>query len=178
MLETIVTLKPRSEWRTVPTWYSAWAPEWAQRVFRHITPDRITEDELVRELNDAVNLPGLSNAWTMPARTGMLTTGIRTPLGLKISGADVKTIDAIGARAETILSRVPGARRVFAERNGSGYFLDIKWTRREAAASEGDDRRDDLSRSRAHHVGERRRLGRHEAYCRAARRRHRDILPP
>ena len=138
MLETIVTLKPRSEWRTVPRWYSAWAPEWAQRVFRHITPDRITEDELVRELNDAVKLPGLSNAWTMPvkARTGMLTTGIRTPLGLKISGADVKTIDAIGARAETILSRVPGARRVFAERNGSGYFLDIKW-KREAIARYG-----------------------------------------
>ena len=135
MLETIITLKPTSEWRTVPTWYSPWAPEWARRVLRRMTPDHISQEELVRELDEAVDIPGLSNAWTMPvrARTGMLTTGIRTPIGLKISGGDVATIDAIGSRAEAILSCVPGARRVFAERIGSGLFLDITWNREQIA---------------------------------------------
>jgi Cu(I)/Ag(I) efflux system membrane protein CusA/SilA len=135
MLETIVSLKPKSEWRTVPVWYSSWAPGWAQPVLRHITSDRISQEQLVRELDEAVDIPGLSNAWTMPvkARTGMLTTGIRTPIGLKICGADVNTIDRIGARAEAILSRVAGARRVFAERTGAGYFLDITWKRDQIA---------------------------------------------
>ena len=67
------------------------------------------------------------------ARTGMLTTGIRTPIGLKISGGDVAVIDALGAKAEAILSRVPGARRVFAERTGAGLFLDITWNREQIA---------------------------------------------
>src|SRR5438132_83309 len=90
MLETIVTLKPTSEWRTAPTWYSSWAPGWARTILRRITPDHISQEQLVRELDEAVDIPGLSNAWTMPvrARTGMLTTGIRTPIGLKISGGD------------------------------------------------------------------------------------------
>jgi len=104
-------------------------------VLRHITPDHISQEQLVRELDDAVDVPGLSNAWTMPVkgRTGMLTTGIRTPIGLKISGGDVATIDRIGASVETILSHVEGARRVFAERSGSGRFLDITWNREEIA---------------------------------------------
>src|SRR5205807_8040598 len=120
MLETIVTLKPTSEWRTAPTWYSSWAPGWARTILRRITPDHISQEQLVRELDEAVDIPGLSNAWTMPvrARTGMLTTGIRTPIGLKISDGDVAVIDALGAKAEATLSRVTGARRVFAERTG------------------------------------------------------------
>ena len=135
MLETIVTLKPTSEWRTAPTWYSSWAPGWARSILRRITPDHISQEQLVRELDEAVDIPGLSNAWTMPvrARTGMLTTGIRTPIGLKISGGDVAVIDALGAKAEAILSRVPGARRVFAERTGAGLFLDITWNREQIA---------------------------------------------
>jgi Cu(I)/Ag(I) efflux system membrane protein CusA/SilA len=102
---------------------------------RRLTSDRISREQLVRELDEAVNIPGLSNAWTMPvkARTGMLTTGMRTPVGLKIAGSDVATIDRIGASAEAILSRVAGARRVFAERTGSGLFLDITWKREEIA---------------------------------------------
>src|SRR5439155_99378 len=90
---------------------------------RRITPDRITQDQLVAEMNDALQIPGLSNAWTMPvkARTAMLTTGIRTPIGLKIFGSDVKTIDEIGSRVAAILAPVPGARRVFA-----GYvYVDL-----------------------------------------------------
>ncbi len=135
MLETIVSLKPRPEWRRVPTWYSDWAPEWMKPVFRRITPDHISQDELVDQMNDALRLPGLSNAWTMPikGRIDMLATGIRTPVGLKISGADLDEIERIGGEVEEVLEHVPGARSVFAERTAAGYFLDIRWRREELA---------------------------------------------
>ena len=135
MLETIITLKPTSEWRSVETWYSSWAPHWVRPVLRRITPDRISKEELIRQLDEAVDVPGVSNAWTMPvkARTAMLTTGIRTPVGLKISGADLNTIQEIGARVEALLPGVRGTRSVFAERTGAGYFLDIDWKREELA---------------------------------------------
>ena len=107
MLETVITLKPKSEWRKVDTWYSSWAPEWAKAVFRHITPDHIPTEELVSQMNEALQIPGVSNAWTMPikGRIDMLTTGIRTPVGLKISGADLKAIEEIGAQIEALLPR-------------------------------------------------------------------------
>jgi len=135
MLETLVMLKPESEWRTIDTWYSSWAPEWLKRILRHITPDSISREELVTQLNDALRIPGLSNAWTMPikARIDMLTTGIRTPVGLKISGADLKVIERIGAQVEEHLLSVKGTRSVFAERTGGGYFIDINWKRGELA---------------------------------------------
>jgi Cu(I)/Ag(I) efflux system membrane protein CusA/SilA len=131
MLETVITLKPRSQWRSVDTWYSSWAPEWAKVIFRHITSDRISREELVDRMNRALTIPGLVNGWTMPikGRIDMLTTGIRTPVGLKISGADVATIEEIGGRIESVLTPVPGTRSIFAERSGSGYFLDIDWNR-------------------------------------------------
>jgi copper/silver efflux system protein len=131
MLETVITLKPKSEWRKVPAWYSSWTPEWAASLLRHITPDHISQEQLVAQLNDALKLPGLSNAWTMPVkgRIDMLTTGVRTPVGLKIYGSDVKQIEEIGGRFETVLASVKGARSVFAERTGGGYFLDIDWNR-------------------------------------------------
>jgi Cu(I)/Ag(I) efflux system membrane protein CusA/SilA len=135
MLETVITLKPQSEWRPVKTWYSGWAPEWLKGVLRHVTPDRISQEQLVGQLDQALRLPGVSNAWTMPikARTDMLTTGIRTPVGLKISGADLAAIEEIGTRIEALLPSVPGTRNVFAERTGGGYFLDIEWNRDELA---------------------------------------------
>jgi Cu(I)/Ag(I) efflux system membrane protein CusA/SilA len=135
MLETVITLKPKSEWRRKETWYSSWAPEWAKAMLRHITPDHISQEELVRQLNEALDIPGVSNAWTMPvkARTAMLTTGIRTPIGLKISGGSLKTIEEIGAQVEALLPAVPGTRSVFAERTGTGYFLDVDWKREELA---------------------------------------------
>ena len=138
MFETVITLKPAAEWRRVETWYSAWAPEWLRPVLRPITSDHISQDQLVAELDAALHLPGLSNSWTMPVkgRIDMLTTGIRTPVGLKISGADAKTIGEIGARIEAALSKVPGTRSVFAERTGDGAFLDITWNR-EALARYG-----------------------------------------
>ena len=86
-------------------------------------------------MNDALSLPGLSNAWTMPikGRIDMLSTGLRTPVGLKISGADLDTIEEIGGRIESLLPSVKGTRSVFAERTASGYFLDFEWNREELA---------------------------------------------
>ena len=135
MLETVITLKPRHEWRSIPTWYSAWAPSWTKPVLRRITSDRISQEQLVAEMNQALSLPGVSNAWTMPvkARTAMLATGIRTPIGLKISGADLREIDRIGAQVEALLPQVRGTRSVFAERSGGGSFLDVRWKREELA---------------------------------------------
>ncbi|HSB79354.1 MAG TPA: CusA/CzcA family heavy metal efflux RND transporter [Candidatus Methylomirabilis sp.] len=138
MLETVITLRPKTEWRKVDTWYSTWAPAWATPLFRRITPDHLSQAELVRQMNEALQLPGVSNAWTMPvkARIDMLTTGVRTPVGLKISGADLPTIEALGTRIEALLPRVAGTRSVFAERTGAGYFLDVDWNR-EALARYG-----------------------------------------
>ena len=135
MLETVIILKPQSQWRRVPTWYSAWAPEWLKPVVRPITRDHLSQDELVNQLNAALQLPGVSNAWTMPikARTDMLTTGIRTAVGLKISGADLEEIERIGIEIERLLPSVRGTRNVFAERTGGGFFLDIRWNRDELA---------------------------------------------
>jgi Cu(I)/Ag(I) efflux system membrane protein CusA/SilA len=135
MLETVIILKPPSGWRRVPTWYSSWAPEWLKPVLRPITRDHISQEDLVNQLNAALQLPGVSNAWTMPikARTDMLTTGIRTAVGLKISGADLEEIERIGIDIERLLPSVRGTRNVFAERTGGGFFLDIRWNRDELA---------------------------------------------
>jgi Cu(I)/Ag(I) efflux system membrane protein CusA/SilA len=131
MFETVITLKPRSEWRKIPTWYSSWAPEWLKPLFRHFTPDVISPEQLVDKLNAAVKLPGVSNAWTMPikARIDMLSTGIRTPVGLKIHGDDLDKIQTIGFQVEKALSSVKGTRSVFSERTSEGYFLDFEWNR-------------------------------------------------
>ena len=124
MLETIVVLKPQSEWRKRDVWYSSWAPEWMRPLLRPITSDHISEEQLVAEMNDALSIPGVSNSWTMPirGRIEMLTTGIRTPVGLKIQGNDLNQIQQIGHQVESILGSVPGTRSVFAERTGEGYF--------------------------------------------------------
>ncbi len=131
MLETVVVLKPPSEWRRRTVWYSTFAPEWLRPLLRHITSDHVSEEQLVAEMNDALNLPGVSNSWTMPirGRIEMLTTGIRTPVGLKVQGNDLGQIQEIGRRVESILSAVPGTRSVFAERTSEGFFLDVKWNR-------------------------------------------------
>ncbi|MFN7992974.1 MAG: CusA/CzcA family heavy metal efflux RND transporter [Bryobacteraceae bacterium] len=126
MMETIVVLKPKDKWRRTATWYDGW-PEWTKRVARHITSDHISTEEIVNEMNEALRIPGVSNAWTMPikARIDMLTTGIRTPVGIKIYGADTERIETIGQQIESALAGVPGTRSVFAERTAGGYFLDF-----------------------------------------------------
>jgi Cu(I)/Ag(I) efflux system membrane protein CusA/SilA len=137
MMETTIVLKPQSEWRKTETWYSrwTWAPEWLRQAFRHITPDHISSEQLVEEMNAALTMPGVSNAWTMPikGRTDMLTTGVRTPVGIKVYGSDLRQIEKIGTEIEGILPKVRGTRNVFAERTGGGYFLDFEWKREEMA---------------------------------------------
>jgi copper/silver efflux system protein len=135
MMETVIVLKPRDEWRKVDTWYSDWAPSWLARVFYSITPDHISTEDLIGEMNEALKLPGATNSWTMPVkgRIDMLTTGVRTPVGLKIFGADLAEIERIGEQIERVLPSVAGTRSVFAERTGGGYFLDFDWKREELA---------------------------------------------
>ena len=135
MMETVIVLKPHEEWRHVGTWYSDTAPEWLKPVLRRITSDRLSTDQLVQQMNDALKLPGTSNAWTMPikARIDMLTTGVRTPVGIKIYGANIHEIERIGTEIERLLPPVAGTRSVFAERTSGGYFVDFNWKRDELA---------------------------------------------
>jgi Cu(I)/Ag(I) efflux system membrane protein CusA/SilA len=135
MLETVIILKPKSEWRKSDAWYSSWAPDRLKPFLNRITPYHISREQLVSQMNAALKISGVSNAWTMPikARIDMLTTGIRTPVGIKISGADPKVIEEIGAQVEAYLPSIKGTRSVFAERTGNGDFLDIVWNREELA---------------------------------------------
>ena len=115
MMETTVMLKPENEWRKGMTW-----------------------DKLVDEMDRALRIPGVANAWTMPIknRIDMLSTGIRTPVGVKIFGPDLKKIEEIGKQLEGVLPTIPGTRTVFAERVTGGYYLDIN-IRRDAVARYG-----------------------------------------
>jgi Cu(I)/Ag(I) efflux system membrane protein CusA/SilA len=134
MMETVVVLKPQSEWPKIPTWYSD-KPEWLQQIFRRFTPDHISTEQLVNRMNTELQLPGVSNAWTMPikARIDMLTTGVRTPIGIKIYGSNLDEIQRLGTEMEALIPQIPGTRSVFAERTGGGYFLDFKWNRDQIA---------------------------------------------
>jgi Cu(I)/Ag(I) efflux system membrane protein CusA/SilA len=127
MMETTILLKPESEWRAKERFYSSWAPEWLKRLLRSAWRDRISEDDLIAELDAALQLPGISNAWTMPikGRLDMLSTGIRTPIGVKISGADLGAIQKIGLQIEAAIQKLPETRSVLAERVAGGYFLDF-----------------------------------------------------
>jgi Cu(I)/Ag(I) efflux system membrane protein CusA/SilA len=115
MMETIVVLKPKEQWRK-----------------------GMTYERLVNEMNAVLTLPGQTNAWTMPIknRIDMLTTGIRTPVGVKIFGSDLKEIESIAKQVEAILQNVPGTRSVYGERTAGGYFVDFDLNR-EAIARYG-----------------------------------------
>jgi Cu(I)/Ag(I) efflux system membrane protein CusA/SilA len=140
MVETVVMLRPPEEWPTLrrERWYSTWAPEFLRGPLNRIWPEETPEtwDELVAKLGAAAQLPGWINAWTMPirARVDMLTTGVRTPVGVKIFGPDLAAIEAAGVRVEALLKAVPGTRSVLFERSLGGVYLDIV------------PRRDDLAR--------------------------------
>jgi Cu(I)/Ag(I) efflux system membrane protein CusA/SilA len=139
MMETTVQLKPKSEWRKVKKDY-AYLPEWLRSTAAMIfgAERRLTYDELVKQMDQKMQFPGFQNAWTMPirARIDMLSTGIRTPVGIKIFGPDLKTIQDLGVQIESILKEVPGTRSVYAERVAGGFFIDID-IRREAIARYG-----------------------------------------
>ena len=104
MFETIINLKPKEQWRP-----------------------GVTIDSLKAEMDKALQFPGVSNAWTMPiqARIDMLSTGIRTPVGVKIYGTDLERMEAIAREIETVLKVVPGTSSAYAERVIGGYYLDI-----------------------------------------------------
>jgi copper/silver efflux system protein len=141
MMETIVVLKPQSEWPKVPQWYSSWAPGWLQRILRKAWPDHRSTKDLIYGsggMNDAMQIPGVVNSWTMPikARVDMLTTGVRTPVGIKIMGSDLDKVQELGIHIESVLKNVAGTKSVFAERTAAGYFLDFNLNR-EALARYG-----------------------------------------
>ncbi|MBH0209661.1 MAG: efflux RND transporter permease subunit, partial [Nitrospira sp.] len=112
MAEITVTLKPEEQWRPGMTW-----------------------DKLLDEMDAKLRIPGFPNIWWMPiqTRTEMITTGVRSPVGIKVLGPDLKTIERIGLEIEQALATVPGTRSAFAERLNEGFYLDLTVNRREAA---------------------------------------------
>uniref|UniRef100_UPI000AA7AC2D efflux RND transporter permease subunit n=1 Tax=Vibrio anguillarum TaxID=55601 RepID=UPI000AA7AC2D len=112
MIETVIQLKPRDQWR-----------------------EGVTTESLRKEFDSLVQFPGLTNAWVMPIKTriDMLATGIKTPIGIKIAGPDLKQIEAIGAQLEPILNRVQGTASVYAERVAGGRYVTIDINRLQAA---------------------------------------------
>ncbi len=136
MGETTIVLKPESEWRKVAVDRAHW-PVWLRALGDALLGETqpITWDELVAEMDKALRLPGVSNAWTMPIknRIDMLSTGIRTPVGVKIFGPDLKKIEEIGRHLEMVLRTIPGTRTVYAERVMAGYYLDFDLKREELA---------------------------------------------
>ena len=104
MFETVVNLKPESEWRA-----------------------GMTLEKLIDELDQAVKMPGIANSWTMPirARIDMLSTGIRTPVGIKVFGPDLAGIETLARQIETVVQTVPGTRSAYAERITGGYYLTL-----------------------------------------------------
>jgi len=131
MIETVIQLHPPERWPRVSQqrWYSSVAPDWAKRPLRWLWPEdrQETRDELVAKLNAAARFPGWTNAWTMPikARVDMLTTGVRTPVGIKVFGADLGRIEQAGESLEAVLRGVPGTRSVLYERSLGGTYVDI-----------------------------------------------------
>jgi Cu(I)/Ag(I) efflux system membrane protein CusA/SilA len=105
MFETVINLKPEAEWRA-----------------------GMTTDKLIAEMDKALQIPGVSNAWTMPikARTDMLSTGIRTPIGIKVFGKDLDEMERLAKEIEAVVKTVPGTTSAFAERITGGYYLDIE----------------------------------------------------
>jgi len=113
MFETVIRLKDKSQWR-----------------------EGLTVSDIVKELDAAVKVPGLTNAWTLPikSRIDMLSTGIRTPIGIKISGPDPDSLQAIATRVEAFVKEQPKVASAFAERAAGGYYLDVKIDRQKAAS--------------------------------------------
>ena len=129
MIETTIRLKPETEWPDVDI------KDDAGKVIAHRPR---TPDELADAMNDVVQIRGLNNAWTMPIRTriDMLSTGIKTPVGIKIAGPDLATLERIGTEVEAVVRQVPGTASVFAERVMGGRFIEFNLDR-EAIARYG-----------------------------------------
>ena len=127
MMETVVTLKPEGGWRRVKRWYSG-MPDFVKAPLRVFWPDRISHEDLIDQMNEALKIPGTTNAWTMPikARIDMLSTGVRTPLGIKILGSDLEKNRGIGDPSGDDPQRTFPAPEVFMPNVPlGGYFLDF-----------------------------------------------------
>ena len=141
MLETTITLKPEEEWRTVhhDRFYTGWSDtwDWLKTPLRVAWPELgpIDVEQLKAEMNDAIKFPGLTNAWTMPIKTriDMLSTGIKTPVGIKIMGDDLEVLSALGEQIEAIVRDIPGTLSAFSERVVGGNYLDYEIDRLAAA---------------------------------------------
>ena len=136
MGETTVMLKPESQWRKVGIDRSHWPQPLRYLGELLLSPTRaMTWDELVADMDKKLRLTGVVNAWTMPIknRIDMLSTGIRTPIGIKIFGPDLAKIEEIGKNIEASLQMITGTRSVYAERVMSGYYLDFELKREEIA---------------------------------------------
>src|SRR5262249_10615243 len=131
MAETILRLKPRSEWPLLARtrWYSSWAPPAARPVLGLLWPEATPETaaELLDRLDRATRLPGWISAWTAPARgrMDMMATGVRTPVGVRIVAPDTARLGAVGASLRAIVSRVPGTRGAVFESLGGEPRLDF-----------------------------------------------------
>jgi Cu(I)/Ag(I) efflux system membrane protein CusA/SilA len=112
MIETTITLKPEADWR-----------------------QGMTVEKLVQKLDQAIRFPGLTNAWTMPIKTrvDMLSTGIKTPVGIKLMGEDLEVLSKVGEKIEAVIREIPGTLSVYSERVTGGNFLDYQIKRKEAA---------------------------------------------
>jgi Cu(I)/Ag(I) efflux system membrane protein CusA/SilA len=131
MVETTVQLRPQAEWRKTHRhrWYSSWAPGFLKRPLGALWPEEqpISWEELTAEMNRQMQFPGWTNAWTMPIKTrvDMLTTGVRTPIGIKVFGSDLDEVEAVGTTLEHVIAPVAGTRSVLYERNLGGLYVDI-----------------------------------------------------
>jgi Cu(I)/Ag(I) efflux system membrane protein CusA/SilA len=127
-----------SEWRRkkIERFFSNW-PGWLKRPLTRIWPEAryITVEELVDDLNQAIPFPGLTNAWTMPIKTriDMLSTGIKTPVGIKLMGPDLNVLSELGSRIEAVVRDIPGTLSAYAERVTGGNYLDLKIRRDQIA---------------------------------------------
>jgi Cu(I)/Ag(I) efflux system membrane protein CusA/SilA len=112
MFETTIQFKPQAQW-----------------------PNHLSQDELIGKMNAALNIPGLANLWVQPIRNriDMLSTGIKSPVGIKIAGPDLQVIQEIGSRIETVLKSVPGTRSAYAERVRGGRYIEVRIDRVRAA---------------------------------------------
>ncbi|HKS60446.1 MAG TPA: efflux RND transporter permease subunit [Xanthobacteraceae bacterium] len=131
MIETVITLRPREEWPTRHThrWYSDYAPDWLKPAVATVWPEERTRTlaELSRDLDAALRMPGYQMAIAPPIRTriDMLTTGVRTPVGIKVFGSELGEIERISIALEGMLRQVPGTRSTFAERQTGREYVDI-----------------------------------------------------
>jgi Cu(I)/Ag(I) efflux system membrane protein CusA/SilA len=131
MIESVVTLRPRDEWpgRHTDRWYSGRVPDWLKNVLGNVWPEERarTLAELSRDLDAALRMPGYQMAIAPPIRTriDMLTTGVRTPVGIKVFGNDLNEIERVSIALEGMLRQIPGTRSTFAERQTGREYIDI-----------------------------------------------------